>query len=65
MELILAFAAAIWLIWMLAEEGWLGQDQERVWINYLAAKSRRSGDLGHGRRNGYARAGATINCKNH
>lgn len=46
MELILAFAAAIWLIWMLAEEGWLGQDQERVWINYLAAKSRREQRIG-------------------
>lgn len=46
MELILAFAAAIWLIGMLAEEGWLGQDQERVWINYLAAKSRREQRIG-------------------
>lgn len=43
MELVLAGILATWLMFSLAEDGWLGQDQERVWINYLADRSRKGG----------------------
>lgn len=43
MELVLAGILAAWLLICLAEDGWLGQDQERVWINYLADRSRKTG----------------------
>ena len=54
MELILAGILAAWLLFSLADDGWLGQDQERVWINYLADRSRRT--RSH-RRARYVRAG--------
>lgn len=54
MEFVLAGILAAWLLLCLAEDGWLGQDQERVWINYLADRSRRT--RSH-RRARYARAG--------
>lgn len=43
MEFVLAGILAAWLLFCLAEDGWLGQDQERVWINYLADRSRKAG----------------------
>lgn len=43
MGLIVGFLIAMILLFSLAEDGWLGQDQERVWINYLADRNRKAG----------------------
>ena len=57
MELIIGFVIAMILVLLGSEEGWLGQDQERAWINYLADRSRERKDQGTRRRCRYAQTG--------
>ena len=57
MELIIGFVIAMILVLLGSEEGWLGQDQERAWINYLADRSRKRKPHGTRRRCRYAQTG--------
>ena len=41
MELMIGFVIALALAMLAAEDGWLGQDSERAWVNRLADESRR------------------------
>ena len=42
MTLLIGFVIALLLALLAAEDGWLGQDSERAWVNHLADQSRRS-----------------------
>lgn len=42
MTLLIGFVIALLLALLAAEDGWLGQDSERAWVNHLADQSRRN-----------------------
>ena len=46
MALLIGFVIALLLALLAAEDGWLGQDSERAWVNHLAEQSRRNRKLG-------------------
>lgn len=56
MELIIGFVIALGLVLLGAEDGWLGEDNERAWINFLADQSRKGKSQG-ARRCRYSQAG--------
>ena len=55
MALLIGFVIALLLALLAAEDGWLGQDSERAWVNHLAAQSRRNRK--RGRIQKYSKAG--------
>ena len=55
MALLIGFVIALLLALLAAEDGWLGQDSERAWVNHLADQSRR--DRKRGRIQKYSKAG--------
>lgn len=57
MELTIGFVIAMTLVLLLSEEGWLGEDNERVWINHIADQSRQRKTPGSRRACRYVRAG--------
>lgn len=57
MELIVGFVIAMVLLLLGSEEGWLGEDNQRAWINHLADESRKRKPQGTRRRCRYARTG--------
>ncbi len=59
MELMIGFVIALALAMLAAEDGWLGQDSERAWVNRLADESRRRARRGKmpRQRQRYTRAG--------
>lgn len=60
MELVIGFVIAMALVLLGSEEGWLGEDNERAWINHLADESRKRKPQGARRRCRYVQAGCRI-----
>ena len=57
MEIVIGFVIAMALVLLGSEEGWLGEDNERAWINHLADESRKRKPQGARRRCRYAQTG--------
>lgn len=58
MTLLIGFVIALLLALLAAEDGWLGQDSERAWVNHLADVSRNGKK--RGRKQRYTVAGCRM-----
>lgn len=57
MALLIGFVIALLLALLAAEDGWLGQDSERAWVNHLADQSRKKKPSTTRRTGKYSKAG--------